>query len=124
MQIEIDNIKLQEIEEDLCNVGAYSYDCIAVDSSNISNQTEDTALRLLEEKETIQKRIKRNTLFCLKIEKAMDILSNTERFIIEQVYFKNFKDYEIYLNVDYGLSRGDYYRKKRDAKNKIKIALM
>lgn len=120
IQIEIDNIKLEEIENNLCDIKAYSYDNISVSSSNINNSTEDAAIELLHKKEEINKRIKYNTLFCNKIEKALQVLSNIERLIIESFYFQNKKDYEIYLNFNYGISKAVYYKNKKSAKEKLK----
>lgn len=120
IQIEIDNIKLEEIENNLCDIKAYSYDNISVSSSNINNSTEDAAIELLHKKEEINKRIKYNTLFCNKIEKALQVLSNIERLIIESYYFQNIKDYEIYLDFSYGISKAVYYKTKKSAKEKLK----
>ena len=120
IQIEIDKIKLKEIENNLCDIKAYSYDSISVSSSNINNETEDAAIELLNKKEEINKRIKYNTLFCDKIEKALQLLSTTERLIIESFYFKNIKDFEIYLNFSYGISKSVYYKTKKSAKEKLK----
>lgn len=120
IQIEIDNIKLEEIENNLCDIKAYSYDNISVSSSNINNSTEDAAIELLHKKEEINKRIKYNTLFCNKIEKALQVLSNIERLIIESYYFQNVKDYEIYLDFSYGISKAVYYKTKKSAKEKLK----
>lgn len=120
IQIEIDNIKLEEIENNLCDIKAYSYDNISVSSSNINNSTEDAAIELLHKKEEINKRIKYNTLFCNKIEKALQVLSNIERLIIESYYFQNVKDYEIYLDFSYGISKAVYYKAKKSAKEKLK----
>lgn len=120
IQIEIDNIKLEEIENNLCDIKAYSYDNISVSSSNINNSTEDAAIELLHKKEEINKRIKYNTLFCNKIEKALQVLSNIERLIIESYYFQNIKDYEIYLDFNYGISKAVYYKTKKSAKEKLK----
>ena len=120
IQIEIDNIKLEEIENSLGDIKAYSYDNISVSSSNINNSTEDAAIELLHKKEEINKRIKYTTLFCNKIEKALQVLSNIERLIIESYYFQNVKDYEIYLDFSYGISKAVYYKTKKSAKEKIK----
>lgn len=120
IQIEIDNIKLEEIENSLGDIKAYSYDNISVSSSSINNSTEDAAIELLHKKEEINKRIKYNTLFCNKIEKALQVLSNIERLIIESYYFQNIKDYEIYLDFNYGISKAVYYKTKKSAKEKLK----
>lgn len=123
IQIEIDNIKLEEIENNLCDIKAYSYDNISVSSSNINNSTEDAAIELLHKKDKIEKNIKYNTLFCNKIEKALNTLSNIEKTIINEIYFNNKKDYEIYLNSCYGLSRTVFYTNKKNARNKLKKLL-
>ena len=119
IQIEIDKIKLEELNDDLSDINACSYDGIPSSSYSTKSQTEEKAIKLYEKKKEIEYRIKRNTLFCKKIEKSLETLTYLERFIIESFYFQNKKDYEIYLNFNYGISKAVYYKNKKSAKEKI-----
>lgn len=109
-QIEINRLKLRELELSKAELGSIIYDGVKVDKSNISNVTEKEAIELYQSKEELNKKIERDTLFCKRIETAMSTLSDTERLIVEGKYFEGMRDYEVYREL--GISSANYYRKK------------
>lgn len=109
-QIEINRLKIRELELSKAELGAIVYDGVKVDKSNIINTTEKEAIELYRLKEALNKKIERDTLFCKRIETAMSTLSDTERLIVEGKYFEGMRDYEVYRRC--GVSERSYYRRK------------
>lgn len=116
-QIEINRLKIRELELSKAELGAIVYDGVKVDKSNISNVTEKEAIELYQSKEELNKKIEKDTLFCKRIETAMSTLSDTERLIVEGKYFEGMRDYEVYRRC--GVSERSYYRRKREIVNKL-----
>lgn len=73
-----------------------------------ANLFEDVTL-----KETLKDKAEINKLYCLKIDKAIELLGEEEKEIIKSKYFNRKRDYEIYLNI--GISASNYYARKRKA---------
>ena len=116
-QIEINRLKIRELELSKAELGAMIYDGVKVDKSNISNTTEKEAIELYRLKEVLNKKIEKDTLFCKRIETAMSTLSDTERLIVEGKYFEGMRDYEVYRRC--GVSKSGYYRIKKEIIKKI-----
>lgn len=116
-QIEINRLKIRELELRKTELGAIVYDGVKVDKSNISNTTEKEAIELYRLKEELNKKIEKDTLFCKRIETAMSTLSDTERLIVEGKYFEGMRDYEVYRRC--GVSKSGYYRIKKEIIKKI-----
>ncbi|EDS72990.1 hypothetical protein ANASTE_00705 [Anaerofustis stercorihominis DSM 17244] len=116
-QIEINRLKIRELELRKTELGAVVYDGIKVETSNISNTTEKEAIELYQSKEVLNKKIEKDTLFCKRIETAMSTLGDTERLIVEGKYFEGMRDYEVYRRC--GVSKSGYYRLKRGLIEKI-----
>ena len=120
-QIEINRLKIRELELRETEIGAIIYDGIKVETSNISNTTEKEAIELYQAKEALNKRIEKDTLFCKRIETAMSTLGDTERLIVEGKYFEGMRDYEVYRRC--GVSKSGYYRVKKEAINVISFLI-
>ena len=116
-QIEINRLKIRELELSKAELGAIIYDGVKVDKSNISNVTEKEAIELYRLKEALNKKIEKDTLFCKRIETAMSTLSDTERLIVEGKYFEGMRDYEVYREVN--ISSTTFYYYKKNIINKI-----
>ena len=110
-QIEINRLKIRELELSKAELRAIIYDGVKVDKSNISNVTEKEAIELYRLKEALNK----------KIETAMSTLSDTERLIVEGKYFEGMRDYEVYRRC--GVSKSGYYRLKRGLIEKIGVII-
>ena len=117
-QIEIDKLKLKELRL-TGDISSVSFDDVKVHTSSINNITENKVISYLEKRERIEKRVRINEIFCARVEKGLDILTNSEKLIIEKRYFKSFKDYEIYFN--YGFSKRNYYLIKKRALEKLSL---
>lgn len=116
-QIGVDEISLEEMKLYSKDISALRYDGVKVNNSSVSDETAQEAIKNAEREGFLKHRINVNKLFIKKIDKAMEVLTRTERDIITQKYFLSMRDYEVY----YGLciSRANYYRIKKEAVEKI-----
>jgi len=90
-------------------------------SYNFSSTTENGAIKKIEWKDLLKQRIELTISKLNRLERALQALTDTERIIIEQYYFRDKRYYDITYQVQY--SERQCRRKKKHAVEKIKIAL-
>ena len=116
-QIGVDEISLEEMKLYSKDISALRYDGVKVNNSSVRDETAEEAIRNAEREAFLKNRIEANKLYIKKIDKAMEVLTKTEREIINQKYFLLMRDYEVYDGLC--LSRANYYRIKKEAVEKI-----
>jgi len=93
------NERLKALELD-DGIGAINYDeCRTGTTNKISQPVEDLVIKIDQEREALQKYITRLNIRLYQIEKALTILPERERKIIEKRYFVGLQWHEISCNM-------------------------
>lgn len=102
-------------------LSAMAYDGVNVSSGKISSMTENDALRTIEKTEELKQRQSRIKSMIANVEKAIDILPQEERRVIELKYIEGLQWWQVASHIH--MSERNCRYKRKSAIDKMVIAM-